>query len=547
MSIIQKSTTATTILIAATLFFSPAVHAKDVDILITNGTIYDGTGNAPYLGDVVINAGKIVSVGRVGKVKAKTIIDATGLAVSPGFIDPHNHTIEAVLDLDGKFLVEQDIRQGVTTVIAGADGFESPQSLQHMFAAATTKGTSHNYSCYVGHNRIREEVMGLAQTPPTADQMEQMKALVRDGMEMGCVGLSAGLMYEPGMFSDPDEIVSLAKEVKAYDGIYDAHSRDPVHHFLASELETADIGIKAGIPAKLAHVKAVGLVNENQARVLIEKVEALQAAGHVITGDVYPYDGASTKFLSDIVLFPGQDPHGTRQFEDTKQRLKNMRSNPAEKALVKHATENGIDGGFSWLKAVGYSSLRIVDAPGQPELMDQYILVLAQERNQDPFDTMVDIVLNAKAPILVTVGAIKDHDLRLFLTAPWAMIASDGSHIKGKYELHPRSTGAFARVLGHYSRDQKLFSLEEAIRKMTSFTADSLRLYDRGRLQAGKNADVVIFDPNTIHDNSTYVKPEELATGVRDVIVNGQFVLRDNVMTGATPGGFVKRQSPITK
>ena len=529
------------LLIAGSLTCAPA-GAQTYDLIVRGGTIYDGNGGAPWVGDVAVEKGKIVAVQPRIPGTATNMVDAHGLAVSPGFIDPHTHDMQAIRTVKGPFLDIQDLAQGITTVILGPDGQESPQSLQELIAAARRQGTSQNYGCYVGHNGIRAAVIGHAHRAATAEEMEQMKAQVRQGMQLGCVGLSAGLMYDPGMFSPPEEIVDLAKEVKPFDGIYDSHSRNPVTDFMGSELETAQIGIAAGIPAKLGHIKAVGLTNKGKSTDLIEAVNALRAKGHEIVGDVYPYDGAAATNLQDLIIFPNPaDAHGLTN--DQKQtRIKAALADPVAKAALKETSEHGLNNGFSWIKVGAYTASRIVVAPGQPRLVGKFISVLAEERNEDPFDVLTAILANAKGPIIVVIGTIDEQDMRNFLVQPWDMISSDSSYIGSPGPAHPRSTGAFVRVLGHYVRDVKLFSLQEAIRKMTSLPADFLRLYDRGRLTPGKAADITVFDPRRVADTSDYANPKRLAQGVVAVFVNGTSVWADGKPTGATPGVFVPRQ-----
>jgi N-acyl-D-amino-acid deacylase len=528
-------------LLVGCLLAMPAT-AQTYDLIIRGGTIYDGNGGPPWTGDVAVEKGKIVAVQpRVTGTAVRTV-DAHGLAVSPGFIDPHTHDMQSIQTVRGPFLDVQDLAQGITTVILGPDGQESPKTLAVLISAAQHQGTSQNYGCYVGHNGIRKEVIGHAHRNATAAEMEQMKAQVRQGMTLGCVGLSAGLMYDPGMFSPPQEIIDLAKEVRPFDGIYDSHSRNPVTDFMGSELETAHIGIAAGIPAKLGHIKAVGLTNQGKSTELIDAVNALRAEGHEIVGDVYPYDGAATLDLQDLIIFPDHaTAHGLSN-EQKRAKLKAALADPAAKAALKKTSEQGIDNGFSWIKVGAYTASRIVVAPGQPELLGKFISVLAQERGEDPFDVLTRILANAHGPIIVVVGTIDEQDMRNFLVQPWDMISSDSSYIGLSIPAHPRSTGAFVRVLGHYVRDVKLLSLQEAIRKMTSLPADVLRLYDRGRLAPGKVADITLFDAAKVADRSDYEHPKRLAQGVVEVFVNGTSVWKDNKPTGATPGVFVPRQ-----
>jgi len=538
-------------IVAATAMASTTAVAatNQLDVIIRNGLVYDGTGAKPVKADVGIANGKIVWVGAAGKRAATTVIDAAGLAVAPGFIDPHNHVAEEVARSPEPFLDEQYLTQGVTTLLLGPDGAFSPAELRVLIADLKKDGVSNNYACYVGHNGVRNAVMKKAQRAPTAAELNQMKALVREGMQMGCVGFSSGLMYEPGMFSKTDELIALAKEVAPFGGIYESHTRDPVKHMLASDTEAVDIGVAAGIPARVGHLKAVGLENKGHIIDVIKMIEAQRAAGHEVTSDQYPYDGAATTPLPGVFVLPAGSPAPDSEWGWSagaiRSALQAASKDAGKRAALKAATENGVDGGFSWVKAVGYGSMRIVDAPGRPELNGKNLMLMARESGKEPFDVLTGLfLLDQGDRIVITLGSIDEADVQLLMKQPWNMISSDGGLVSGTGQNgHPRSTGSFTRVLGHYSRDLKLFPLEEAIRKMTSLTADSLRLYDRGRIKAGLAADITIFDPRTVIDRSDYLHPNRLSEGIKTVLVNGRVVLRDGKVTGATPGQFISRQA----
>ncbi len=532
--------------IASALALTQCAPAPAYDVLIRNGMLLDGTGAPERRADVAVRDGKIVAIGDHLTGDARETIDATGLVVAPGFIDPHTHAPEALERLSGPFLVEQYLTQGVTTIIIGPDGGLAPAALKDMIGLLEARGASTNFACYVGHNGIREAVMGMAQRSPTPAELEAMKRMVREGMGMGCVGLSTGLMYEPGMFSDTAEVIALAKEVKPFDGIYDTHTRDPGFHLYESEREAIEIGRAADIPVKLAHEKATGLINRGKIGEIIELVEGARAQGEAVFADQYPYDGASTRLLKDLIIFPDKAPGAEPgSLSAVQAELAAALAQPARRAAVKAATENGIDGGFSWIKAVGYGNMRIVVSTDDPQLMNQNLELLARSEKKDPFDLVADLILTSRSDIMITLGAIDEADIQKLIVRPWVMIASDGFYSQpGQLTGHPRSTGSFTRVLGHYSRDLNLIGLSEAVRKMTSLSADYHRLYDRGRLAPGFIADVTIFDAGKITDRATYANPGALSEGVVHVMVNGRWVLREGKVTGATPGRFVKRQAP---
>ena len=334
-------------------------------VVILGGTIVDGSGDAPRAGTVVIE----------GDREAIDTIDATGLVVAPGFIDVHNHTPPAIAD-PARRLNEGFVRQGVTAVFGGPDGGFAPAQIRQLTEAYASGGIGTNVAFYVGHNAIRREVMGDEQRrSPTDEELDAMRALVREGMELGAFGLSTGLMYEPGMFSETAEVIAHAFEAAAYGGVYDSHVRNPVHDFVGSDREVVEIAEVAGLPGKIGHLKAVGLHNEGVIADIVELVEAARERGVVIVSDQYPYDGAATARLTGIIVVPpglaGLDAF--RQMrrqgrtEEGMAALKEALADPQSRALLQEASENGVDGGFAWLKATGYTSMRITSSPDYPD------------------------------------------------------------------------------------------------------------------------------------------------------------------------------------
>ena len=523
---------------------SSGQQEQPFDILFRGGTLIDGTGKPRTVGDVGVRDDRIVFIGKAGDAAADTEIDASGLIVAPGFIDPHNHSLSFRLDeIEGPILNKAYLLQGVTTIVEGPDGYFSSKRIQAIHDMASEKGIGTNYAFYVGHNGTRREVMGTAQRAPTEEELAAMKTLVREGMEMGAVGFSAGLMYEPGMFSETAEVIALAREVKPYGGIYDAHARDPVLKLIESQSETIEIGRAASIPAKLGHLKTVGLINKGKIDDIISLINGARAEGIDAVSDQYPYDGAATAILERLIILPGSGQEAGQ--DNLRDILTEAGQDPRRMMEIRQASEEGIDGGFSWIKAVGYGSLRIVNAPDQPELVGRNIQLLADEKELDPFELVVSLILGNEKSILATLGAIEESEVRKLLVQPWNMVCSDGAFADiASPNGHPRSTGSFPRVLGHYSRDLGLLTLEEAVRKMTSLTADTLRLYDRGRLEVGKAADITVFDADRIIDKSTWTDPGAFSEGVVYVLVNGEFAVKDEQVTGETPGQWIKRQSP---
>ena len=307
-------------------------------------------------------------------------------------------------------------------------------------------------------------------------------------------------------------------------------------NLLGSDREIIEVARQAGIPGRIAHEKAVGLEHKGLIAEVVKLVEAARAEGLDITTDQYPYDGAATARLEEIVVVP----------DSTKEQpgfdLKAALRDPASRRALQKTSEEGVDGGFAWLKATGYSHMRITSAPDSPELVGRYLSELADERGKMGFDLVADLILGSNAPVGITLGAIAEEDLRALLVQPWNMVASDGGYPGGDAgEGHPRSAGTFPRVLGHYVRELGLLNLEDAIRKMTSLPASNLGLHDRGRVAEGMAADITIFDPSTIADRSTWEDPHRFSEGVAHVLVNGEFALKGGELTGDTPGRHLRR------
>ncbi len=548
MSRFARSSLVLIVLSAAT---SACLMSEDgpADLVVVGGAVLDGTGAAAMAANVAIRNGVIIHVGPGGP-SARDTIDATGLTVAPGFIDVHSHTPPALSDPDRRWN-EGVIRQGVTTVIGGPDGGMSPQNIRDLAATFEEQGVGTNVAFYVGHNAVRQEVLGGdQQRAPSIEEMAQMRSLVREGMELGALGLSTGLMYEPGMFSVTSEVTALAAEVAPFGGIYDSHTRDPGHDLIGSDLEVIEIAEGAGVPGKIGHLKAVGLHNEGVIEDIIALVENAQARGVEIVSDQYPYDGAATAGLTGIIVAP-LDQDGLERFramgrqgwdEEGIAQLKEALASPARRRALKEASENGVDGGFAWLKATGYTSMRIVSSSDYPELVGKYLSEVASMRGADPFDAISDLIIGSTSPVNVTLGAIKEHDVRRLMVQPWNMIASDGAYADGSDSPvgHPRAAGTFPRLLGHYVREEGVLSLEEAVRKITSLPADFHGLSDRGRIAVGAAADITIFDPEVIVDRSDWDHPNRFAVGVEHVLVNGVPVLSGAEMTGSAPGQVLR-------
>ena len=506
------------------------------DLVIRGGTIIDGTGKPAFVADLAVRGGKIAKVAKLENPIAREFIEAAGLVVAPGFVDAHNHTEFAIADPAKRFN-EGFLRQGVTTIVGGADGTLSPNQISRLLEAYERNSVATNVAFYVGHNAIRYLVMAGERRAPTTDELEAMKSLVRDGMEAGALGFSSALMYEPGRHSKTKELIALAREAALCNGIYDCHVRDPGHALLESNREAIEVGERAGIPVKIATELVVGLENKGLSKQVVELIEAARARGVKVVTDQFPYDGAHTAGLFELIRVPGE-LRGQPAFD-----LAAALRDPVLRGRLKEASENGISGGFAWLKASGYSQMRITSSADYPGLAGKYLSQLATERNLSGFDLVCDLISRAAYPVGITLAAADEEDVREILKQPWNMIASDGVYSDGiTPQGHPRSTGSFPRVLGYYVREARVLTLPEAIRKMTALPADCLGLHDRGRITQGLAADIVVFDPEKVSDRSTWEQPQKYAEGVEHLIVNGTVVLSNGKLTGQAPGIFLKRQ-----
>lgn len=517
-------------------------RAEYYDIVIKNGLVFDGTGQVGARLSVAIKDGKISYVGVDDTRSAGLVIDARGLVVAPGFIDVHNHA-DFLLKSGWDLSNESYLRQGVTTVVTGPDGAFAPDGIKRVRDFIKANGSSTNIAVYIGHNGVREAVMGLHPALATNEQLSQMKNLVKEGMEMGAVGLSTGLMYVPGMYSDTDEVVALAKVAASYGGIYDSHVRSPVKALIASYQEVIEIGERAGLPVKIGHAKLVGLSNGHLFPQVRRLINDARDRGVYVVSDQYPYDGAANVWLWEMIVLPkDMMPTGSKGL--TRGWVAGLLKNSETRKKLKEFNEEASTD-FSWVKAVGYTSMRIVVCNEQPELVGTHISELAQARGKDAFDVVADLITNEDVNVNITLGSVAEDNVRQLLVQPWNMISSDGawSDAAGKNAVsHPRSTGTYPRVLGRYVREEGLLDLSAAIYKMTSFPANFLGLSQRGKIQEGFVADIAIFDPKEIIDQSDWVNPARLSIGMKYVLVNGKLALDNAKMTGEMSGRFLRRQ-----
>lgn len=540
--------------LATCLMLADFSVANTFDVLFEGGTVVDGTGAPAIRADVGVRDGRIVAVGDLDSTDALEVIDVASLVLTPGFIDVHSHADAALRD-PAHAGIAGFLRQGVTTAVFGVDGSMHPGTMRDYAALAEDGGVGINFMAYVGHNGIRRDVMGYARRPPTSDELATMAGLVEEAMEMGAVGLSSGLMYQPGTFAETSELVALAKVVEPYGGRYDSHVRDPANELLASHNEALDIAEAAGIAAHPTHVKAVGGKNFGKGRALVDLFQRRIDAGLDVTIDIYPYDGAATSRLVAL-LRPADDPIGLPLYD----RIVALQTGRAPMSAIpqliqdlivywravepgteryaeaKLNTENPADGAYSWVQTVGYQSMRIVVSQDQ-EAVGEMLPDLAARHGVSPFELIRRMVVAEGGNAMVTLGAIRESEVQLLLIQPWTMVASDGAEIDPE---HPRGRGTFPRVLGRYVREWGVLTLEDAVFKMTGLPARYLKLADRGVVRIGAVADLTVFDPERIIDHSTWEEPGRYAEGVVHVLIGGQFAVRDGEVAPSRYGRFVR-------
>ncbi len=517
------------------------------DILIKNGKIIDGSGNASYIGSLAINGDTIAAIGELRDAKGTVEIDATGLVVAPGFINMLSWANESLIE-DGRS--QGDLRQGVTLEVLGEghsmgplneamkqDMKDGQQNIRYDIPWTTLgdyleflekKGISPNVASFVGNGTLREYVMGYENRVPTENEMATMKELTQQAMEEGAVGLSTSLIYVPSGHAGTSEIIELAKVAAKSKGMYISHIRDEEEKLLEAVQELIRIADKAGIRAEIYHFKASGTENWDLLDKAITLVDSARALGLEITTDMYMYNASSTGLNVLLPAWAKEGGHAATMqlIEQPAQRKKMVEEIkfhvPPEKILL-----------------VGFRNKELRG------LIGKTLAEVAAERNAPPAETVADLIHEDDSRIQVVYFSMSEDNIRKKLALPYMSICSDaGSYAtEGVFleqSTHPRAYGSFARLLGHYVRDEKVISLEEAVYKLTTLPATNLRLKKRGSLQKGYFADVVLFDSTEIRDNATFEKPHQYATGMQHIFVNGVQVLKDGEHTGALPGRVVR-------
>lgn len=521
------------VFVASVAPFAPGgagAQQPEFDVLIAGGTVIDGSGAPRYRADVALRGDRITAISRVpiSASRARRSIDATGKIVAPGFIDVHAH-IEPLPEMPG---AESAIRQGVTTALGASDG-GSPVPLGPYLAARQQQGVGINFGYLVGHNTVRQRVMGMANRPPSAAELARMKALVAEGMADGAFGISTGLRYLPGNFSRTDEVIELARVAADSGGWYASHLREEGLGLFEGVGEAITIGREARIPVVLTHHKAVGTKMWGESRRTLAMIDSAREAGIDVMADVYPYTATSTGIgvLIPTWAFDGGDTAFTRRLGD-----------PVLRDSIKRGIVFNIlnDRGGGDLARVQFSRAR-----WQPDLDGRTLADWAKDRGLPLTpESGAELVLEAeqKGGASMIYHVLDESDVQRIMQHPQVMIGSDGRLSRlGEGSPHPRAYGTFPRVLGRYSRDLRLFPLEIAIHKMTGLSASRLKLSDRGMLRAGSFADIVVFDPATIADRSTFEKPHQYPVGIDYVFVNGIAAIDGGRFTDSRSGRVLKR------
>ena len=526
------------------------------DVVIRNATIYDGSGANPVRGGVAITGDRIAIVGDVAAARGQIDIDAGGLAVAPGFINMLSWAGTALI-ADGRS--QSDIRQGVTLEIFGEGESGGPltppmkqeetelqgdikytiewTTLREYLDFLAKKGVSPNLASFVGATTVRVNVLGQVDRAPTPAEMEKMRGLVRQAMEEGALGVGSSLIYAPAFYAKTPELIELAKVAAQYGGMYISHMRSEGNRLLEAVDELITIAREAKIPAEIYHLKAAGKANWSKLDDVIKKVEAARKEGLQITADMYTYPAGSTSL--DAAMPPWVQESGYKAWAA---RLKDPK---VRQRVTREMTTPSNDWENLYL-AAGAEGTLLVGFKSEPlkPLTGKTLAEVAKSRGKSPEETAMDLVVEDGTRVQVVYFLMSEDNVRRQVALPWITFCSDAGSMAPegvflKSSTHPRAYGNFARVLGKYSRDEKVLPLEDAIRKLTSQPAKTLRIQQRGSLAPGYFADVVVFDPAKIQDHATFEKPHQYSTGMVHVFVNGVQVLKNGEHTGATPGRVV--------
>ena len=539
----------------STVYAPPRSQAAEpFEVVIRGGTVYDGTGGAGFRGDVGIRGDRIAAVGDLSKAVAGTVIDADGLAVAPGFINMLSWSTDSLL-IDGRS--QGELREGVTTQIFGEGSSMGPMTpemkaraveqmgdlkyditwttLSEYLRELERRGVSQNVASFIGATTVREYVIGLEDRKPTPAQLDRMRALVRQEMEAGALGIGSSLIYAPAFYASTEELIELCRAAAPYRGKYISHLRSEGNRLGEAVDELIRISREAHVPAEIYHLKAAGRANWPKMDQVIAKIETARREGLKITADMYTYTAGATGLDASMppwVLDGGYDAAYRRlSSPETRKKIADAIRTPAD------------DWENLYLAAGSADRVLLVEFKSDTlkPLTGKTLAEAARLRGEDPVDTIMNLVLEDRSRVGAVYFMISEDNIRKQITLPWVSFGSDAASMAPeppftKSAAHPRAYGNFARVLGKYVRDEKVLTLEDAIRKLSGLPATNLELDHRGFLKPGMFADVVVFDPARIADQAPFEAPHQYAVGVRHVFVNGKQVIKDGEHTGAKPG-----------
>ena len=500
------------------------------DIVIRGGSVYDGLGGAPKICDVAVKDGVIVAVGDIPETGAREI-DAKGLCVTPGFIDSHSHGDGSVRK---KPLMEIIPEQGITTAMTGQCGtsiYPVPekgpdQSAKEFFDALKEHRAGMNFALFVGHSALRKTVMGKSMEEPTPEQMAQMKKLLADGLKEGAMGLSLGLGYVPSIYSKKEELIELAKVLKEYDGILVAHIRNESDKVVEAVEEFIQVANAAGVTGVLSHFKACKARNHGKVVDMIARVNKAVAEGHPIYMDVYPYIATSTSISAPFVT-------------------KELLSLPTEQIIEELKKPEVRAAQQAWAEPLQGSDLEfamVVGAKKTPQWIGMRLSEIAAAQGKKPYDACYDLLIENNMVAKGVYFSINENDMMRVMAHPRCMIGTDGGNVAGLTRYHPRNRGTFPRVIGKYVREKGVVELSEMIRKMTSLPAAVYGFEKKGRIAEGMDADLCIFDFDTIRDKSTFVEPAQRNVGLHYVIIGGEITVENNTKNEVLSGKFVPKK-----
>ncbi|MGD9904399.1 MAG: amidohydrolase family protein [Vicinamibacterales bacterium] len=542
---------ATATVVMATALVAACARPPQFDLLVRGGQVLDGRGTPAVAADIGVNGDRIVAIGDLSAATATTVVDATGRIVSPGFIDVQGQSGTSLL-VDGRG--ESHLRQGITSEIIGEG--DSPAfwtaktaggealaragravdwtTYDGYFARLTAGGTAINVGTLVPATLVRSEVVGLENRAPTAEELGRMTAMVEQAMEDGAFGLSSALIYMPGSFASTEELIALARAAASRRGIYVTHIRGESFNLFNALDEALRIGRDGGLPVVIFHLKVGAKANWGRMGDAVKTLADAAAAGQRVSATMYPYAAGGTRLAAVLPLWA--------QEGGTDAMLARL-ADPRQRARMRAEVEGTTDGWENLLLAATFDGVQVASVPADydPSVVGKRLAEIAAARGADPWDVLFEIITATKGRAGALYHMMSEDDVRTGLAAPFVSIGTDSAAIRHEGPLaqgqpHPRAYGTFPRVLGHYVRETRLLTLEEAVRRMTSLAAEQFQIRDRGVIREGAFADLVVFDPATVADTATYERPHAYPRGIDHVIVNGVPALGPTGLTGQRPG-----------